>query len=196
MTRNISHFQKKEPILEYLLAYIRFQKIRKYIRGGSIVLDLGCGYNAKLLYYLSPQIKKGVGYDIKINPAFKKPNIMLANCRVDQRLPQHSNSFDTVIVTAAIEHVDRPDILLNETHRVLKRGGLLILTTPDKKSRSLLEILAYKLNLLSKQELKDHKRYYDKNSLQDAIMAAGFLKNKIEVDNFELGLNLFAKAIK
>ena len=196
MTRKTSHFQKNEPILESILVLIRFLKIKKYIKRNSIVLDLGCGYNAKLLYYLSPQINKGVGYDIQINPTLKTSNITLANGRVDQRLPLKSNAFDTVIVTALIEHVDRPDIVLNEARRVLKKGGVLILTTPDKKSRLLLEILAFRLNLLSKQELKDHKRYYDKNSLQDALIASGFLKNKIEVESFELGFNLFAKAAK
>ena len=43
-----------------------------------------------------------------------------------------SNSFDTVICFQVIEHIRRDDTLLAEMKRILKPGGRLLLTTPNR----------------------------------------------------------------
>lgn len=48
-----------------------------------------------------------------------------------QALPFRDNSFNIVVATAVIEHLNQPLKMLKEAHRVLKRGGIIILTTPD-----------------------------------------------------------------
>ena len=44
-----------------------------------------------------------------------------------------SNSFDFVITFQVIEHIINDEDFVREIHRVLKKGGKLILTTPNKK---------------------------------------------------------------
>ena len=40
------------------------------------------------------------------------------------------NSFDTIIMNDAMEHVDRPDLVLAEVQRILKPGGRLYVNFP------------------------------------------------------------------
>ncbi len=46
--------------------------------------------------------------------------------------PLDEDSFDIVINTEVIEHIPDPEILLAQMRRFLKKGGLLILTTPNE----------------------------------------------------------------
>jgi SAM-dependent methyltransferase len=40
------------------------------------------------------------------------------------------DSFDTVLSTQVLEHIEHPQKLLEEAHRLLKKGGILIMTAP------------------------------------------------------------------
>jgi SAM-dependent methyltransferase len=44
------------------------------------------------------------------------------------------NHFDFVILADVIEHLQHPDLMLGEIHRLLKRGGKAIVTTPVRTS--------------------------------------------------------------
>lgn len=194
-SRNVSHFQKKEPLLENILRTLRFRQIEKYVPANSHVLDLGCGYQGKLLQLLSNKIKQGVGYDMSVS---KKPianNIKLNSGQVDTKLPFSKNNFDLVIASAVIEHVKYPNLLISEVYRLLKPKGQLMLTTPSVKAKPLLEWLA-KLKLLSREEIADHRQYYTKEKLINLLTKNGFSEKKIEVSTFELGFNIFVKATK
>jgi len=48
-----------------------------------------------------------------------------------QSLDFPDNSFDVAISTAVIEHVLDPTKVMRETRRVLKSGGIIVLTAPD-----------------------------------------------------------------
>lgn len=48
-----------------------------------------------------------------------------------EKLKFKDNSFDIVISAASIEHVDNPNKMLSECHRVLKNDGILVITTPN-----------------------------------------------------------------
>lgn len=46
-------------------------------------------------------------------------------------IPQKTGSYDVVLSTEVLEHVPDPLAVLKETHRILKKGGTLYLTTPQ-----------------------------------------------------------------
>ena len=196
MTRNTSHFQTKEPVLESFLATLRYKKIIKHIPANTTVLDLGSGYKGRMLRLLSQKIRSGVGYDFSVTNEKLPSNIKLQSRQVDKKLPIKSNSIDVVISLAVIEHVHNPHTLLKESYRVLKHDGVFLLTSPSICAKPILEFLAFKLGTISKKEIRDHKRYYDNRSLMTELVKAGFQENRIEINNFEFGLNIFAKAIK
>ena len=47
----------------------------------------------------------------------------------DQSIPEKSESFDLVLSTQVLEHIREPRLYLAECHRLLRRGGRLILST-------------------------------------------------------------------
>ena len=47
-------------------------------------------------------------------------------------IPFPDNSFDVVISSEVIEHTVDPQRAISEMHRVLKPGGLMVVTTPNK----------------------------------------------------------------
>lgn len=49
-------------------------------------------------------------------------------------LPFRSGQFDRVVCIEGIEHLENPSFLLREYYRVLKDGGILILTTPNTQN--------------------------------------------------------------
>lgn len=99
---------------------------------GRQVLELGCGegFGADVLapyaaHYLAVDKKK---------PAFEFPgnNVSFRRCMLPELSGIASHSFDTVICFQVIEHIRKDHLLLEEIKRVLKPGGVLLITTPNK----------------------------------------------------------------
>lgn len=63
--------------------------------------------------------------------------MQLPNQKVDivdlnvNQLPYQENSFDVVTATEVIEHLENPRLFLRDINRVLKPGGLCVLSTPN-----------------------------------------------------------------
>lgn len=51
-------------------------------------------------------------------------------CSLD-KIPVTSNTYDSVLSTEVLEHVEFPQKVMDEMHRILKKGGKLFLTTPQ-----------------------------------------------------------------
>lgn len=102
-------------------------------------------------------------------------------------LPFSGNKFDCLLMLAVLEHLKFPKEVLREAYRILKPEGIVVLTTPSPSSKLILEFLAYYLNLISKEEIKDHKYYFPKRELIKMFKDLGF--RDIKHHYFELGLN-------
>jgi SAM-dependent methyltransferase len=86
------------------------------------MLDLGCGnrpYRALL-----PNISAYTAYDV--DSSVKPEAVGTAS-----ELPFASASFDSVLNTQVIEHVEEPWRVIEEIARVLKPGGKLVLSAPQ-----------------------------------------------------------------
>ena len=97
-----------------------------------------------------------------------------------------------VTMMAVLEHLANPYEILNECYRILRDGGRLILTTPDLKSKLLLELLA-KLGLINMAEIADHKRYFRPNELKKKLVDIGFKKANDYFFEFHLNSLIIAK---
>ncbi len=82
-------------------------------------------------------------------------------------LPFASDSMDVVVATAIIEHVADPDRMIAELGRVLRPGGLLVVTTPTPH----LEALATRIGLLDDDQ---HNRTFYAKDLAALLEQAGF----------------------
>lgn len=193
--RKVSHGQDREPILEYILREIRFAKVIGFVPRDSIVADLGCGYEGKFLQRISNKIKKGVGFDISIKHTKLPGNITFKKVDLNRKFNNNNEKgFDYVTALAVLEHVEDPEKFIKNIKSMLKKDGKLIITTPHKRGKWILNILSDNLKLISKYEIHDHKRYYDEKAVKKLFKSAGM---KIErVETFWFFQNLFAIARK
>jgi SAM-dependent methyltransferase len=87
------------------------------------LLDVGCGQRPYEKTFFAAATKY-IGADYLSDRS--RPDVICSALK----LPFPENSFDTVVSTEVLEHVPDPQRALCETHRVLKPGGYLILSTP------------------------------------------------------------------
>lgn len=194
MNRQTAHFEDREPFLEKILSWLRYRKIVKKIPQNSKILDLGCGYNANFIKEISYKNCKYTGIDISINTKLDSNNISLIKHDLNEKLPFDNEVFDVVISLANLEHLISPESNLNEIYRVLKPNGSLLLTTPSIYAKPILEFLSFKLHLISKNEIMDHKNYFNKDILLKMCKRTGF--SSIKHKYFQFFMNNFIKAIK
>jgi ubiquinone/menaquinone biosynthesis C-methylase UbiE len=156
----------KEPILEPILRKMRLKQVLPYIKKypNCKFLDIGCGWEAKLLLSVEPLISIGIGIDFKA-PSIKTEKIQTLSITLDERLPFEDQSFDFITMLAVMEHLDNDIAILNECARVLKPGGGLLITVPSWHAKPILEFLSFKLKLINPSEILDHKRYYNREDL-------------------------------
>jgi len=95
------------------------------------ILDYGCGtgFNLELLR------KFGNVWGVDIEPLAIKYSQSRGFKRVilidkEKRLPFRDNQFEIITCLDVLEHVDKPDYLLDEFNRILNKGGYLIVFVP------------------------------------------------------------------
>jgi len=108
-------------------------------------LEVGCGlgYFSNRAYKLGAKV---TGIDtgpnlIKINKK-KTPNAKFLVASAS-RLPLKDNSFDIVLSTEVIEHVEDQERSIKEMIRVLKKGGILVITTPNRLFKPFFDFLTF-----------------------------------------------------
>jgi len=168
----------------------RYSAILKMLpkeRKNLMILDVGCGN-----MFLSSLIKKKmnshvIGIDIssKSIKTAKGKEIEAIICDAC-KLPFRSETFDVVIASEILEHLLFPEVAVEESHRVLKKKGIFIVSVPNLSS------LQSRVNLLLKgcsDEItypynKGHIRFFTLSSLKY------LLKERFSVE-YSKGVNFF-----
>lgn len=137
----------------------RLDVISKHINGR--ILDVGHSVGP-LHDEIAKRAQHVVGIDIEIKKY--RQNTVKGDA---QNMPLQSKSFDTVLAGELIEHLYKPEDFVAECKRILKKGGKLILTTPNRKSLINRVFRAYHkpahIILFTKQELM---QLLDKNGFE------------------------------
>lgn len=111
----------------------------EYIKKDARILDLGCGIGLSL-HILAQVFPNITGCDID-EKALRACDKILKEVGVSgldlrkydgRKLPFPNNTFDAVLSIEVVEHVKNPNLMLREIQRVLKKEGVLIITTPNK----------------------------------------------------------------
>lgn len=92
------------------------------------LLDIGCG-NSPFRHLLDPANTQYQGIDVEQASSFgyRNPDTVYYDGKV---IPFADGSFDAVLCTEVMEHVPEAGPFVSEMHRVLKSGGMAIVTIP------------------------------------------------------------------
>jgi ubiquinone/menaquinone biosynthesis C-methylase UbiE len=88
---------------------------------------------------------------------YQLPNIEFRHADLSQRLQLPGQSCDAIVSFETIEHVRNQQLMMSEFHRVLKPGGKLIVSSPDREiiSGKAHEVNEFHVAELSKNEFVD-----------------------------------------
>jgi len=107
-----------------------------------------------------------------------------------------SDSLDIVLCVSVLEHLWEPLAALQECHRIVRPGGICMFNVPSWRGKWFLEYSAFRLGLSPKDEMNDHKTYYDVKDFWPLLVRAGFLPSNIRCFSHKFGLNTFAVCTK
>ena len=166
-----------------------YNSIERYV--GKTVLDLGAGEGtfANFLKNNCLRVKNISALEISQNAIKKgKDNYSWLNYiqgSADDVFPFKDNQFDTIFMLDVIEHLVDIDTSLSECWRVLKKGGKLILITPDFNFiKKLIVALIYWEKMFYPNN--PHIRFFTRKSMKNIMQ-----KHKFKEVFYKWGLNWF-----
>ncbi len=180
----------REPFLETILRQLRVRRVLPTLKRypDCHLLDIGCGWDYRLLRTVEPFVKNGIGIDYKVQE-MDNGKIKTIKMIMTDALPFASESFDVVTMLAVLEHLSDPPNMVKEIGRVLKKNGRIVITVPSKAAQPVLEFLSYRLKIVNADEIKDHKKYYNRAELEKLFSQVGMLIEHHEY--FQMCMNNF-----
>jgi 2-polyprenyl-3-methyl-5-hydroxy-6-metoxy-1,4-benzoquinol methylase len=186
-------FSNSYNILDKLISFIRNYELLKNKRIiGKKIIDFGCGSNFQNITKKYSKASRAVLIDL-CGDDFIKNNIKFINYNKDLNkidIELKNEKFDIIILAAVIEHLDNPAVIIKFLKKFLNENGYFLLTAPSIYSKPILEFMAFKLNLINADLLKEHKRYYNKD--QYINLAKETESNLINFKFFFFGMNTIA----
>jgi ubiquinone/menaquinone biosynthesis C-methylase UbiE len=120
---------------------------RAHLTNASNILDVGCGANFHYDSFLAEMGKHPICVDfamsfLRFAPKDARIRLVQADATL---LPFVQSTFDGVICSETIEHIERDDAVIGEIARVLRPGGILVITVPNLWNASrLLEMVKHR----------------------------------------------------
>jgi SAM-dependent methyltransferase len=155
----------------------------------KIILDMPCGrgFYVNMFRYVSncTIIGAELDWDVikKAQANVAHLDIPLHNANLYQ-LPYASNTFDAVILSEILEHIDDDVAGLKEAYRVLKPGGVVAITVPNANYPFWWDPINKSLESLFNTHIQrgplagiwaNHVRLYTQNELRNSVEMAGFV---------------------
>ena len=147
----------------------RYKFAAEFVQGRVLDIACGSGYGSKMLADRAEEVWGGDISEEAIKIAKEKYSGENVHFRLmdASELPFDNNYFDLVVSFETIEHLKDSEKFVAEIKRVLKPGGRLILSTPDKRVTKKLGV-----------ENKFHVKEFGKKELAD------ILKNDFKLEFF------------
>ena len=197
VARTRSFGQEYRPtVVDKLGVWLSARQIRNTVGSldGKRIGDFGCGYHATFARSVLDEVAHAVLVDVALAADLKSDPRVTA---VEGQLPEsfarvEPSSLDVAMCVSVLEHLSDPLASLMALRKVLRPDGVCLVNVPSWRGKWFLETSAFKLGLSPREEMDDHKMYYDPRDLWPLLVRAGFVPHGIRVFRHKLGLNTFA----
>lgn len=199
-TRHAS-FGEERPLtlLDRLNTWVSGLAVRRHADlDGARYADFGCGYEARFARSVMHRVESALLVDIALSPAVAElPKVTPLEGRLEDVLADlPSDSLDVITCLSVLEHLWRPQEAIDECFRILAPGGMLLINVPSWVGKAVLEPMAFRVGILPKEEMDDHKHYFHTRDLWPMIVDAGFRPRDIRCRPYKLATCTFATATK
>ncbi|MCB9852385.1 MAG: methyltransferase domain-containing protein [Phycisphaerales bacterium] len=158
--------------------------------GDGILLELGCGREAKRLKRMSQAFARGVGIDLEVAGKYSTDDHARLIHGDGHCISLRDGTVDVIAMANVAEHLERPSDTFGECLRVLKPGGRLVVMTvnqwfpPIAAARLMPHGLRQIANRIASGTAHEDTfpAYYRANttkSLEGAARAAGFTVDEL-----------------
>ena len=160
--------------------------IRPHLKTDSKLLEVGCGAGNLLLqatvrgsYPVALDLAKQALTFVRsrlreAKSGSEAPRDFMCIQSIGELLPLASDSFECILLSEVIEHLERPQISIKEAARVLRPGGRLLVTTPNYRSFwPLMERAVDMLNMAPKMAGEQHISRFHSKSLKNLLIESG-----------------------
>ncbi|MEL6150849.1 MAG: methyltransferase domain-containing protein [Chloroflexota bacterium] len=184
----IAHMTRNEADMAFKK---RVQTVFEWVnpQEDDLILDFPCGRGFYLNMFRYASKAKLVGADLDWDVLEKArhnvghmPDVTLQYANI-YRMPYPDNTFDAVILSEVLEHLDDDVAGLREALRVLKPGGVVAITVPNANYPFWWDPINKTLETLFNTHISEgvfaglwanHHRLYDRGQLRNAVANAGF----------------------
>lgn len=156
--------------------------VRPRLQTSASLLEIGCG-SGNLLLRASIPGTMPVALDLsrqaltfvrsrllEMQTESGHPERFLLTQGIGEALPFQNGTFDLVLLSEVIEHLETPGLVICEAARTLRPGGYLLVTTPNYRSLwPLLEWLVDRLEMAPKMAGEQHISRFHPSSLRDLL---------------------------
>jgi hypothetical protein len=173
-----------KPVDRYL-QNVRIGKAKRFVRPGSIVVDIGCA-DATMFERWRGFINHGYGVEPGLENRISTDSYTLLPGRFPAALPA-GTKCDVITMLAVLEHIarDQQAQLPRQAHDVLNEAGRLIITVPSPRVDDILRVLIG-LHVLDGMAVEEH---YGFDPAECARLFGEPLFRLIHSERFQLGLN-------
>lgn len=127
-------FNPKFPWFPNVEIFIPRNHLYKHIKDNisyfnGVLLDVGCGLMPyKNIICSQAKVEKYIGMDLPNSDIYNtvQPDLIWDGFHI----PLEDNSVDSILLTEVLEHCPEPELVLQEIHRVLKQGGIIVFSVP------------------------------------------------------------------
>ena len=160
------------------------------VADSDVLVDAGCGNGYFLFNILGAHKEatfRAIGTDVA-RPGVEilskrarreKENRIFGVVGFIEKMPLGSNRVDTIICSEVMEHVSFPKNVIREMYRVLKPGGCLIISTPNKMGADFWHSAADRFFSRTSKSADAGSSHYERflywSELRRSLTSAGFL---------------------
>src|SRR5258708_29157835 len=106
-------------------------RLLQHLKPDMIVLDLGAGAGIIPEMNFRGKVKKMYGLDPD-ERVMSNQFLDAAACSTGEEMSFEDEMFDVIICQNVMEHIENPLVMLTQVKRVLKKGGLFFVKTPNR----------------------------------------------------------------